>query len=99
MISEIHSAKQSSRLPSVYRYGMLVMCIALLGKWLLWFHGLPAGYPHEKFGLGVVAIMLMLNHLAFQFSLRGPIAKIAQGVAICSMLFSLFYISYSGVRL
>ena len=78
----------------VYRYGMLVIILALLAKWVVWFEKLNATYAGDRYSTGVVSLMLLFNHLAFAFEWSKQVAQVLRLVAFAWLAFGFFYISY-----
>jgi len=83
----------------IFRFGMLALCIWLLADALQVRARLSATYPHDPNGGTVVALMLLLNHLAFQFRWPRPVAVALRFLALAWLAFGCFYISYWSHRL
>jgi hypothetical protein len=83
--------KESS---SAFRYGMLVVFLLLLAFDIRWRIGLSPGYRHDRNGNGVVALMLLFNHLAYQFRWPTSVTAALRLLAWGWLAFGCFYIFY-----
>ena len=59
--------RQATEVRPAYRYGMLVIILALLAWNVQFLLSLPATYSGHRFGSIIVPLMLLFNHLAFSF--------------------------------
>ena len=78
----------------VYRYGFLILILALLLNWILWLWRLSPSYPYERYGNGIIVGGLLFNHLAFAFNWRPSIGFFVRLIACVWLLFAFFYILY-----
>jgi hypothetical protein len=76
----------------VFSYGFLAVILALLFLDVSWRISLPSSYPYHRNMNLVVALMLLLNHLAFQFRLPPTATALLRIMAICWLGFALYYI-------
>ncbi len=75
-----------------YRYGMLAFILVLLGWSIQWHYSLPPGYSGDRYGGDVLVLMMLFNHLAYQFT--WPI-RVLVGLRILAWSwtgFGLFYV-------
>lgn len=79
---------------SVYRYGILVLAVALLVHWGFWLNGLRSDYPYDRYSNGVVALMILLNHLAVAFEWRKSVSFLVRLAALSWLAFGMFYVVY-----
>ena len=78
-----------------FSYGFLAVILTLLAFDLYWRMTLPPFYPHDRNINLVVVLMLLFNHLAYQF--RWPPAATA-GLRLLAwgwLVFGAFYIYFS----
>jgi hypothetical protein len=80
----------------VYRYGMLVFILCLLGRYVLWYLGLPAEYPYDRYGTGILELALLFNHLAFSLEWRPLVTAALRVLAVSWIVFTFFYLIYFG---
>jgi hypothetical protein len=76
----------------VFAYGFLVVILLLLVERIWWFISLPPQYPYERYTGFVVVLMLLFNHLAYQFRLPTRLTVFCRILAIVWLAFGLFYI-------
>jgi hypothetical protein len=79
---------------SIFRYGMLVFSLVLLAVHIHWRLTLPPDYPYDRNGNGVVAVMLLLNTLAYQFRWPTSVTVALRLLAWVWLAFGGFYIAY-----
>jgi hypothetical protein len=60
-------ARPPRRTYAAFSYGMLGVILVLLAIDLQWRLSLPSAYPHDRNLNCVVVLMLLFNHLAYQF--------------------------------
>lgn len=73
-----------------FRYGMLVGCLLLLAWSVRWRLSVPADYPYERNGNIVVVLMLLLNHLAYQFQWSTRVTIALRALALSWLVFTFF---------
>ena len=78
----------------VFRYGMLAVCLLLLGWHIQWRFDVPPSYPYDRHGNGVVVLMLLFNHLAFQFQWPVRVTVALRILALGWLAFAVFYLFY-----
>jgi hypothetical protein len=83
----------------LYRYGFLVVCIVLVVMTIRHSLGLPADYGYDRYQGVIVPLMLLLNHLAFQFSLPKLLGIAVRSLAVSWIVFGVIYIFYFSDRL
>ena len=79
---------------SAFRYGFLAVCLLLLAFHIHWRLGLSPDYPYDRNGNGVVALMLLFNHLAFQFRWNTSVTISLRLLALAWLSFGCFYFLY-----
>jgi len=84
---------------SIFSYGFLGVFILLVGFTVHRAFGLPDDYPYDRYQNVMIPIMLLLNHLAFQFQWPRPFATILSCVAIGWIGFAMVYIFYLSDRM
>jgi hypothetical protein len=94
LVANSETNANSSFWQLLWRYGFLVICLGLLVNWLLWLFTLPPDYPYDRYGNGVLAGMLLINHVAFAFKWKPSIGSIWCLIAYVCLLFGMFYIFY-----
>ncbi len=77
-----------------FRYGFLVFVGALLAWNAYLFGTRPPGVPGDPYGGLILGVMLLLNHVAFQFHLPPRVALAARILPIGWLAFGLVYICY-----
>jgi hypothetical protein len=77
-----------------FRYGMLVACLLLLAWHIQWRLSLPATYPYDRNSNGVVVLMLLFNHLAYQFHWPTSVTVALRALAWVWLAFGCVYILY-----
>jgi hypothetical protein len=82
-----------------YRYGALVFILSLLAWEICRKMQLPPRYSGDPYGTGVVLLMLLLNHLAYQFRWPTPVTIAFRVAALGWLVFGSFYIFYLAERL
>lgn len=87
--------EQTDLLGRISRYGFLTMSVLLLVYHIYWRMGIPRDYPYERNGIGLVAVMLILNNLAFQFAWPKPVSRMLQIAAISWIGFCGLYLLLS----
>ena len=85
--------EQSKPAPPSVRYGMLAVCILLLALHILWRLNMPADYSGDRNMNGVVALMLLFNHLAFQFRWSTRVTIALRVLAWSWLIFGCYYVS------
>jgi hypothetical protein len=80
--------------PRGYRYGMLVVCLFLIAQCVAWYLRLPKDYPYDRYSNLVVVLMLLFNHLAYQFRWPSSVALVLRLLAWTWVVFGCFYIFY-----
>ncbi|MCX6848444.1 MAG: hypothetical protein NTY98_05955 [Verrucomicrobia bacterium] len=77
-----------------FTYGFLVfMVLLLLWNVKLWW-SVPPSYPYDRYTNLVVVLMLLLNHLAFQFRWPRWGMIVMRLLALGWCVFGLFYVLY-----
>jgi len=84
----------SNAVHPAFRYGMLVVCLLLLAVHIQWRLTLPSDYRHDPNGNGVVALMLLFNHLAHNFRWPTSVTIALRLLAWGWLAFGCFYIFY-----
>jgi hypothetical protein len=79
---------------NLWKYGFLIMVIALLAECIYHLATMPPSYPYDKYGNIIIACMLLLNILAFQFRWPKNIMIAVRVIAWLWMLFGGLYIFY-----
>jgi hypothetical protein len=77
-----------------FSYGFLVVILLLLASDIRWRLSLPPTYSHERYASAVVALMLLFNHLAYQFRLPFALIIALRCLAWGWLVFGIFYIFY-----
>jgi hypothetical protein len=79
----------------VFRYFFLVFILALVAFdiWLLC-RELSSHYPYTNYTNLAVALMLLFNHLAFQFNFSAPATRALRILAIVWMVFASAYVGW-----
>jgi len=73
---------------------MLVVVLLLLANYIYWRITLTPGYTHDRYGNGVVVLMLLFNHLAYQFRWSASVTIALRLWAWAWLAFGGFYIFY-----
>lgn len=78
----------------LFAYGFLVILV-LLSIWIaqLWWSA-PPSYPYDRYSNLVLMLMLVLNHLAFQFRWPPRVMAALRVLALGWCVFGSFYIFY-----
>ena len=79
---------------STFRYGFLVVCLLLLAFHIQWRLTLSPDYRGDRNVGGVVALMLLFNHLAFYFRWPTSVTVALRLLAWVWLAFGCFYIFY-----
>jgi hypothetical protein len=79
-----------------FRYGFLVVICLLLAFNVYNFATRSPRYSGDPYGNFIIAVMLLLNHVAFQFSMPPRVAVGLRILAIAWLAFGLFYVCYLG---
>ena len=84
------------RVRPVFNYAMLAVILLLLAWYIYWRNSLSPDYRGDRYGNAVVVLMLLVNHLAFQF--RWPILAtvLLRTLAFISLVFACVYIYQLG---
>jgi len=82
--------------PAGFRYGFLAVICALLAFNLYNFATRSPGYSGDPYGGFIISVMLLLNHVAFQFQLPSRVTVGLRILAIGWLTFGLLYVSYLG---
>jgi hypothetical protein len=77
-----------------FRYGVLVIYLLLLALHIQLSFSLSAHYFYEDSLVGVVALMLLFNHLAFVFRWSTRVTIALRMLALSWLAFSFVYIFY-----
>lgn len=77
-----------------FAYGFLVFIVLLLMWNVQLWRSVPPSYPYDRYTNLVVVLMLLLNHLAFQFRWPRWGTVVFRLVALGWCVFGLFYIFY-----
>lgn len=89
-------AKPSS---TAYRFAMLAVCLCLLAGNIHWRAQLSPDYPYHRYDNTVVVLMLLFNHLAYQFRWPTPVTVALRIVAWAWIAFGVFYLFHWSHRL
>jgi hypothetical protein len=77
-----------------YQYGMLLVILGLFA-WNIHFRlGLPPGYGGEPYSGFVVVLMLLFNHLAYQFKWPRYVTATLRVLAWSWIAFGFFYLFF-----
>src|SRR4051812_25367960 len=79
-----------------FRYAFLAFILVLLVADILWFSRRSSHYHGDPYGNLVIAVMLLLNHLAFQFTYPSAATAALRSVAIFWLVFACYYTFYLG---
>ena len=79
-----------------FRYGFLVLVGALLAWNAYLIATRPPGLAGDPYGGLIIGVMLLLNHLAFQFHMPPRVTLAARIFSIGWLVFGLFYVCYLG---
>jgi len=82
---------QGRLLHPAYRYGFLALLAVLLLFSVSWRLRLPPSYPYDRNGDLVVSLLLIINHLAFQFRWRPSVTIVLRLLAIGCIVFAFWY--------
>jgi hypothetical protein len=78
----------------LFVYGMLAVILLLLAwNFQVWL-STPPSYPYGRYDNFVVALMLLFNHLAFQFRWPAAVTAALRLLAVGWIVFGLFYLCY-----
>lgn len=80
--------------PAEIRYGFLALICAMFAWSVHWFVTRSPSYHGDPFGNMILGVMLLLNHIAFQFRLPPRITVAARILAIGWLAFGLIYVCY-----
>ena len=86
--------KSSKSKTPAYAYSMLAVILALLAWNIRWRLNLSPRYPSDRNGTLVVALMLLFNHLAFQFRWTLLMTATLRILALAWIVFGFFYLFY-----
>ncbi|MFZ2281027.1 MAG: hypothetical protein WAW39_24725 [Prosthecobacter sp.] len=78
----------------IFAYGLLTIIVLLLIWNIQVLLDAPPSYPYDRCGNLVVALMLLFNHLAFQFRWPAGVAVALRVLALGWTAFGLFYVCY-----
>lgn len=84
---------------AVFRYGMLAVILGLLGFSIHWLAGIPASYPYDRYGSGIVVLMMLFNHLAWHFRWSSGVTRALRIFSGVWTLFALIYVFYLSARI
>ena len=89
-------AKITGPISTVWKYGFLAIILCLLGfNVIFFFYTRHSGYPQSVSLLNlVVALMLLLNHIAFHFTKSGRSSLVMKTVACIVAVSGLAYAAY-----
>lgn len=76
----------------VFSYAMLGIILLLLAWNISWRANLPPDYAGDQYGNVVVALMLLFNHLAFQFHWPILATVLLRTLAVIWFVFACVYI-------
>jgi hypothetical protein len=76
----------------LFRYGMLFIILALLALHVRWYLNLPSTYVGPRHFNSVVLLLLLFNHLAFQFRWPSSISIIFRILALIWIMLCYVYI-------
>lgn len=79
-----------------FRHGFLVLVCALLAGNAYLLATRPRGLSGDPYGGLIIGVMLLLNHVAFQFHLPPRVTVAARIFSIGWLAFGLFYVCYLG---
>jgi hypothetical protein len=78
----------------LFVYGMLALILLLLIWNVHQLLSLPPFYPYDRYGNSVVVLMLLFNHLAYQFRWPVPVTVALRLLAIGWLVFGCIYVGY-----
>lgn len=78
----------------VYVYGFLVFLLLALAWIIRCSLYLPPSFSYGRHGGIVVVLMVLFNHLAFQFRWPGAVTAALRVLAVGGAVFGLFYVLY-----
>ena len=74
-----------------FRYGFLVLIIGLLiwnvASLLKW-----QNFDYDQYGNLIIALVLLFNHIAYQFTKRGWLSRVMKTIAWTWLVFAFAYI-------
>jgi hypothetical protein len=79
---------------NLIRYGFLAIIVALFAASILLLITLPASYHSDRYSSLIIGLMLLLNHLAFQFRWPKAMTIVIRVIATLWVLFGFFYMFY-----
>ncbi len=96
-----YEPEEESSHPSgpLWRYGMLALCLCLLGRCIHWWLNLSPGYPYDRYGTGIVVICLILLHLKQSFRWPRRTAITISVLAHGWLIFADIWVSYLSNRI
>lgn len=93
LFHDVLTKSSKSKTPA-YAYGILAVILALLAWNIRWRLNLSPRYPHDRNGTLVLALMLLFNHLAFQFRWPAMMTAALRILALTWVIFGCFYLFY-----
>ena len=96
IIRKNKEAKRTGPIGIVWKYGLLAIILCLFGfNVILYFYARHSSYPQSIILLNfVVALMLLLNHIAFNFTKTGRSSLVMKTLAIIMAVSGLAYAAY-----
>jgi len=80
--------------PAAFRYGFLVLVCAMLTWNAYLLATRPPGVPGDPYGGLIIGVMLLSNHVAYQFHLPPRVTIAARIFSIGWLVFGLIYICF-----
>lgn len=81
-----------NKVKPVFSYAMLGVILLLLALNIYWRANLPFDYPGDRYGNVVVVLMLLFNHVAFQFHWPILATVLLRTVAFIWLVFVCVYV-------
>ena len=96
IIRKNKEAKRTGSIGTVWKYGLLAIILCLFGfNVILYFYARHSGHPQSIILLNfVVVLMLLLNHIAFNFTKSGRSSLVMKTLAIIMAVSGLAYAAY-----
>lgn len=78
---------------------MLVVFLGIFGYYVHWLANVPPHYPYDRYGLGILTVSLVLNHLTFSFRWSRRTSRVMRVFSFGGLALAVIWLVWLGPHL